>query len=178
MVAGKEPEFSMERLWSPWRSEYVSGDAPASDSCIFCAFPRQQDDAANLIAYRGERAYVVMNRFPYNSGHLMIVPYQHASAPQALPTEASAELMSLLNRCLTALAHSYSPDGYNVGMNLGSAAGAGIADHLHVHIVPRWNGDANFMATIGDTKVIPERLQQSYEKLAVALREETAGGSV
>ncbi len=118
-----------------------------------------------------------MNRFPYNPGHLMIVPYQHGSELQALPPETSTELMHLLNRCLTALAQGYSPNGYNVGMNLGSAAGAGIADHLHVHVVPRWNGDTNFMATVGDTKVIPERLQQSYEKLAAALRKDADGGN-
>ncbi len=170
--------MSIERLWSPWRSEYVSGDAHTGEGCIFCAFPQQHDDAANFVVYRGERAYVVMNRFPYNPGHLMIVPYQHGSEPQALPPETSAELMHLLNRCLTALAQSYSPDGYNVGMNLGTAAGAGIADHLHVHVVPRWNGDTNFMATVSDTKVIPERLQQSYATLAAALREETTGGIV
>jgi ATP adenylyltransferase len=160
----------MQRLWSPWRSQYVS-QAPASDGgCIFCRFAQEEDDAANLVAYRGQRAYVVLNRFPYNSGHLMIVPYQHTSEFGALPPETLTELMGLMGLCLEALQSAFAPDGYNAGMNLGSIAGAGIADHLHLHVVPRWGGDTNFMPVLADVKVMPELLQDSYDKLVEALR--------
>lgn len=156
-------------MWSPWRSEYVASGAPNQD-CIFCAFPNQAEDEQSMIAYRGERAYVIMNRFPYNSGHLLIVPFEHTADLRTLPGETVMEMMTLLTRCIGALEGAYGPDGYNAGMNLGSAAGAGIADHVHMHLVPRWTGDTNFMASLGDVKVMPERLQDSYRKLSEALR--------
>ncbi len=166
----------MERLWSPWRSQYVSQAPEADAGCIFCRFTRDQDDVSNLVAYRGEHAYVVLNRFPYNSGHLMIVPYQHTSEFASLPPETLSDLMSLMGLCLGALQDAFGPDGYNTGMNLGSVAGAGIADHLHLHVVPRWAGDTNFMPVLADIKVMPELLQESYDKLAAALKRRADGG--
>lgn len=159
----------MQRLWSPWRSEYVTEAEPASEGCIFCRFPEAQDDHDNLVAWRGGHTYVVLNRYPYNTGHLMVVPYHHTADIAELTPETLLEMMTTLRRCVAALGESYGPDGYNTGMNLGSAAGAGIADHLHLHIVPRWAGDTNFMPVLADVKVMPELLVQSYEKIATAL---------
>jgi ATP adenylyltransferase len=166
----------MRRLWSPWRSEYV-GAAEPPEGCIFCRFGEEPDDARNLVALRGERAFVVLNRFPYNSGHLMIAPYEHVADFTRLDAATLGELMSLLQRCLRALREEYGPDGYNAGMNLGEAAGAGVADHLHLHLVPRWVGDTNFMPALADVKVMPELLGQSHEKLAAALARRDAGGA-
>lgn len=157
----------MQRLWSAWRSEYVQAES-ASAGCIFCAFPSQADDARNLIAHRGEHAFVILNRFPYNPGHLMVVPYQHVAVLPDLAPKAAAEVMHLLQRSTAVLDAVYAPGGYNVGMNLGTAAGAGIADHLHLHVVPRWIGDTNFMPTIAETKVVPELLGKTYDKLRAA----------
>lgn len=167
----------MKRLWSPWRSQYVAGQETEDASCIFCRFPQEQDDSRNLVVYRGELAYVVMNRFPYNSGHLMIVPYEHTAEFQTLSASALAEVMSLLSTCLTALRTAFKPDGYNAGMNLGSAAGAGVADHIHMHVVPRWVGDTNFMPALADVKVMPEMLEDSYRKLAAAMSRARSSGT-
>ncbi|MEJ7652190.1 MAG: HIT domain-containing protein [Chloroflexia bacterium] len=159
----------MQRLWSPWRSEYVGADEPDERGCFFCNFAREQDDERNLVLLRGEFAFVVLNRYPYNSGHVMIAPYEHTSDFAGLSTDTTAETTSLLSRCLIALDRAYKPDGYNTGMNLGSAAGAGVADHLHQHVVPRWAGDVNFMPSLGDVKVMPELLRDTYQKLVEAL---------
>jgi ATP adenylyltransferase len=166
----------MERLWSPWRSQYVGGGAPEEARCLFCRVAQETDDATNLVALRGTHAFVMLNRFPYNSGHLMVVPYQHTAEFAALPVETHAELMRLMGRSLGALADAFRPDGYNAGMNLGAAAGAGIADHLHLHVVPRWAGDTNFMPVLADVKVMPELLRDSYEKLVRAFAENDAAG--
>jgi ATP adenylyltransferase len=166
----------MDRLWSPWRSQYVADAAPERGECLFCSVARETDDGANLVALRGERALVMLNRFPYNSGHLMVVPYEHTADFTALPAETHAELMRLMGLSLRALADAFGPEGYNAGMNLGAAAGAGIADHLHLHVVPRWVGDTNFMPVLADVKVMPELLRDSYEKLVRAFAGNDAAG--
>lgn len=153
----------MKALWSPWRMEYILSDKKGS--CIFCDKPAEDRDAANLILHRGEHCFVIMNRYPYNNGHLMVAPYAHVDSPTKLPLEVLTELMSLTNRCLEALKETMNPNGFNVGMNLGAPAGAGIKDHIHMHVVPRWTGDTNFMAVFCDTRVICEALEQTYAKL-------------
>jgi ATP adenylyltransferase len=152
-----------QRLWAPWRLEYIKSDK--TGECIFCTKPAAGDDEASLIPYRGERCFVILNAFPYNNGHLMVAPYEHTPGLEELDDETAHELMSLTQRSLRALASAYHPDGYNVGVNLGAVAGAGMADHVHVHVVPRWGGDTNFMPVVGDTRVIPEKLEESYRTL-------------
>lgn len=153
----------MERLWAPWRLEYIV--AEKVEGCIFCVFPSRDEDKKNHILYRGEHAYVIMNAFPYSNGHLLIPPYRHIADITELTDEENLEIMQLTQKCAVALKEVMRPDGFNVGMNLGTPAGAGIADHLHVHIVPRWNGDTNFMPVLADVKVIPEALEKTYDKL-------------
>ncbi|MGI8586770.1 MAG: HIT family protein [Chloroflexia bacterium] len=162
----------MDILWSPWRMAYIGGGG-GGDGCIFCTIPEQgsEHDRENLLLLRGEHAFVILNRYPYNSGHLMIVPYRHLRDVTLLTPAESAEIMALLQRMVSALTAVYRPEGFNTGMNLGSAAGAGIADHLHMHIVPRWAGDTNFMPVVGQTKVLPESLEQTWERITSALRE-------
>jgi len=151
---------------------YIGGGG-GGDGCIFCTIPEQgsEHDRENLLLLRGEHAFVILNRYPYNSGHLMIVPYRHLRDVTLLTPAESAEIMALLQRMVSALTAVYRPEGFNTGMNLGSAAGAGIADHLHMHIVPRWAGDTNFMPVVGQTKVLPESLEQTWERITSALRE-------
>jgi ATP adenylyltransferase len=143
--------------------EYILSEKP--DGCIFCDKPQQDGDPDNLILYRGQHCYVMMNRYPYNNGHLMVIPYQHVDTPLGLSPEALAEMMALVNTSLQVLEEAMHPDGYNIGMNLGASAGAGIKDHVHMHVVPRWTGDTSFMAVIGDTRVIVEGLRECYDKL-------------
>jgi ATP adenylyltransferase len=137
--------------------------------CIFCDKPREEKDDENLILRRGKTAFVIMNAFPYTNGHLMVAPYRHTAELESLSPEERDELMALAQESLVLLRAAFGPDGYNLGMNLGRVAGAGIADHLHLHLVPRWNGDTNFMPVLADTKVLPEGLQSSYRKLREAL---------
>ncbi len=171
----------MDRLWTPWRMAFIeqaSGAAPAArPACFLCAKPAEgpEHDRANLLLCRGERAYVLMNLYPYNSGHLMIAPYAHGGDLAALPDGTADELFALTRRAVAALGAEYHPDGFNVGMNLGQAAGAGVPDHLHVHVVPRWNGDTNFMPVVGETKVLPESLAQSYDRLLPRFHAQAAG---
>ncbi len=153
----------MERLWAPWRLAYIAGEK--TEGCIFCTFPKENDDENRLILYRGKTCFVIMNAFPYSNGHLMVVPYRHLNDITALTDEENLEMMQLAVRCCDALKKMCRPDGFNVGMNLGRSAGAGIDDHIHMHIVPRWNGDTNFMPVLADTKVIPEALETTYAKL-------------
>ena len=157
----------MERpLWAPWRMEFI--DAPKPDGCIFCDFPAQTGedaDRGNLIAHRSARSFTILNRFPYNSGHVMVVPRAHVSALEDLSGEDLADLQAELLRAVQVIRAVYRPEGMNVGMNLGRVAGAGIADHLHWHIVPRWGGDTNFMPVLADTKVMVEHLDGAWEKL-------------
>ena len=153
----------MKRIWSPWRMEYIAGEKV--DGCIFCGKPLEDHDSDNLILLRGAHCFVMMNRYPYTNGHLMVVPYAHVASPTGLAPEVLAEMMNLVNVGLEVLSESMHPDGFNVGMNLGASAGAGIADHAHMHIVPRWTGDTNFMPVLGETRVIVESLNARYEKL-------------
>jgi ATP adenylyltransferase len=154
------------RIWAPWRLAYVKdASKDIEEECIFCAKPAADDDAANLIVHRGERCFVILNLFPYTNGHLMVAPYEHAGRLQDLPAETVAELMALAQRAMDRLEEVYDPHGYNVGLNQGRVAGAGIEHHIHLHVVPRWGGDTNFMPVIADTKVMPQTLEQSYEAL-------------
>ena len=158
----------METLWSPWRYEYLTSGAgeKQSNNCVFCDIQKTPErDATNFVLHRAGRNFVVLNIYPYISGHLLIVPYEHAADLDGIPKETSDELMDLTKLCQTALREVYQPGGFNIGMNLGRPAGAGIAGHLHVHIMPRWAGDTNFMSTIGNTRVIPEDLTTTYNKL-------------
>ena len=157
----------MQRLWSPWRSKYIaSGVDSQREGCVFCSIAADPDgDATHFVAHRGKHAFVLLNLYPYITGHLMIVPYLHTSEFDSVPKEITDEMMDLAKRSQTALRVVYSPSGFNMGMNLGSAAGAGIADHIHIHVLPRWSGDTNFMTTVGESRVIPEALEVTYQKL-------------
>lgn len=155
----------MERLWTPWRRAYIEGDNSQSTGCFLCAKSDQRDDRANLILFRAKDVFVLLNMYPYNSGHLMVAPYAHTGDLAGLDKEIAAELMHLTQRCVDVLQREYSPDAFNTGMNLGRVAGAGVPDHLHVHVVPRWNGDTSFMPVTADTKVLPESLDQTYDRL-------------
>jgi len=154
----------VQQLWAPWRLEYIVG-SEKPEECIFCHFPKQDQDRENRILLRGEHSFVIMNAFPYSNGHLLVPPYRHVADMSELTDAESLEIMQLTRRSLSALKATCRPDGFNVGVNLGTAAGAGIADHLHLHIVPRWNGDTNFMPVFADVKVIPEALEVTYDKL-------------
>ncbi len=154
------------RIWAPWRIDYVM-DAVKDDKeeCIFCAMPAQDADEENLIVHRGESCFVMLNKFPYTNGHLMVTPYEHAGALQEIDAETLTEMMTLAQRAMAAIEGTYAPHGFNVGFNQGKVAGAGIEHHIHMHVVPRWGGDTNFMPVIGDSLVMPQSLEQSYEML-------------
>ena len=164
-------ENGPERLHAPWRMEYVEKIGQASGGCIFCEKPCQTNDKENLILYRGERNFIILNAFPYNNGHLMVIPYCHTADLTELPAETRNELLRLCTVAVTALKRAMSPDGFNMGMNLGRVAGAGIAEHLHMHIVPRWQGDSNFMPVIGNTRILPESLERSWTKIHTAIHD-------
>ena len=160
----------MKSLWAPWRAEYIycaSGSKPSKDKrhCLFCRLQRETDDRANLILHQGTLAFVVMNRFPYNNGHLMVAPYRHVDTLEKLRADEMAEAMALAQRSLAALRGAFKPHGFNVGANLGQVAGAGVAGHVHIHIVPRWNGDTNFMPVLAETKVISQHLEDTFDRL-------------
>lgn len=157
----------MRHLWSPWRLEYLT--APKDEECIFCTAAEAEDDRDKLVLLRGERAFLVLNRYPYNNGHMLVVPYAHVSSLEDLDAPTLAEVMVLLNRGLGALRTAMSPDGFNIGANLGKIAGAGVEDHVHLHVVPRWTGDTNFMPIIGDMRVVPQTWLQTYDDLKAAL---------
>jgi len=155
-------------MWAPWRMAYVSaenGDEHEGPGCIFCDLPAQDDDVRTHILARGEHCFVILNAYPYASGHLMVVPYAHLDRLTDLPTHALIEMMEFARTAQTALDGAMHPHGFNIGMNQGAAAGAGIADHLHLHVVPRWSGDTNFMTTIGDLRVMPQHLDETYAAL-------------
>lgn len=158
----------MDYLWTPWRYRYIA-DASKDDRCIFCDAVAANDDPKTLIVLRAQKNFVILNRFPYTSGHVMIVPYQHVAELPAAEPAALSEMMALAQRVQVALENTYHPQGYNLGMNLGRAAGAGVTGHLHLHLLPRWAGDANFMTVVGETRVEPEDLSTTYEKLRKAL---------
>ncbi len=153
----------MEHLWAPWRIEYIK--KAKEEGCILCHKPSEKNDAANHILYRGEKNFIIMNSYPYNAGHLMIAPYRHVANLEELTDEERDEHYKLVSRSLKILKQAFSPDGFNIGMNLGRIAGAGIDKHIHSHIVPRWAGDTSFMPVIADTGVINEALAETYRKL-------------
>jgi ATP adenylyltransferase len=163
----------VDRLWTPWRMEYIRSTGDAAE-CIFCDLPARGDDEKNLILTRSERGFVILNAFPYNAGHLMVAPFRHVGELEEATGDELADLDALLQRSIGALKEEYQPQGFNIGMNLGRVAGAGIPDHLHWHVVPRWNGDTNFMPVVGQTKVLPELLVESYERLHARLSGLTA----
>jgi ATP adenylyltransferase len=156
----------MERLWAPWRMEYIGSAREGKDEgCLFCEKPKEGDDEKALIVARSGKSFAILNRYPYNSGHLMIAPLRHVGELEKLENDQSLDMQQLLQRCIKALKEAMQPEGFNIGMNLGTVAGAGIPDHLHWHVVPRWTGDTNFMPVIGGTKVLPELLGETYSKL-------------
>lgn len=159
----------MDRLWSPWRSEYIASSGAAeseSRSCVFCKLHADvNNDEANLVVYRASRSFIVLNRYPYISGHLLVVPNEHIGDLDAAAKETTDELMDMAKRSQTAIREAYQPEGFNIGMNLGHSAGAGIVDHIHMHILPRWTGDTNFMTTVNETRVLSEDLATTYQKL-------------
>lgn len=159
----------MDRLWSPWRFRYISKAEP-TDACIFCAKPARNEDREDLILFRGVRNFVLLNLYPYTNGHLMVAPYEHVATLEEAPEETAAELMSLTRRAQGHLREVYRAPGYNVGMNIGASAGAGVAGHIHMHVLPRWPGDANFMTTVAETRVMPEDLDTTWAKLSEAFR--------
>jgi ATP adenylyltransferase len=147
--------------------KYLVGDKP--DKCVFCDAISSKDDKENLVVYRGEHAVIMLNLYPYNSGHLMVIPLAHVESLEGLDAATQLEVMELVSRSLTALRKLYSPDGFNIGVNIGSAAGAGICEHVHIHVVPRWDGDTNFMPVFASTRVVPEMLNVTYDKLKAEL---------
>jgi ATP adenylyltransferase len=160
----KHGEKCLKYLWSPWRMEYIL-DNQHSDECVFCAALDQPDGPDNLIVARGQRAFVILNRYPYTSGHLMVVPNEHRASLDGLSPQTRAEIMELSNQAALILEAVYHPQGFNLGMNIGEVAGAGITDHVHMHIVPRWGGDTNFMSSLADTRVLPESLADTYQRV-------------
>jgi ATP adenylyltransferase len=154
----------MDFLWSPWRYEYVS-KADARGACVFC-IGDASDDRRRLVLHRGEHCFVILNLYPYTSGHLMVAPYAHIDTLSAAVTGQTTELFGLARRSVEILGRVYAPGGFNIGMNLGAAAGAGVKDHIHMHVVPRWSGDVNFMTTTSETRVLPEALETTWEKLS------------
>lgn len=158
----------MDYIWSPWRYRYVA-NASKDDQCVFCRALELNDDAKTLIVLRAEKNFVILNRYPYTSGHVMVVPYAHTADLGAAPPEGLSEMMTLAQRIQKALHDLYHPEGYNLGMNLGRAAGAGITGHLHLHVLPRWSGDSSFMTVIGETRTEPEELSTTYSRLRQAL---------
>jgi ATP adenylyltransferase len=153
----------VDRLWSPWRLEYVTSNKP-DKGCVFCDVPRPPNPDS-LIVYERKTCYVILNLYPYNNGHLLIVPYRHTPSLASLTTEEAHETADLMQLCERALLEAYQPHGINVGVNLGKPAGAGVLEHVHVHVVPRWNGDTNFMTVVGEARVLPEDLPQSAARL-------------
>jgi ATP adenylyltransferase len=154
----------MNHIWSPWRMDYI--EKPKQEgNCVFCAALAEEDGPANLIVFRGRAAFVILNRYPYTSGHLMVVPYTHRAGLEELDAEIRAELMDLAASATRALTLAYKPEGFNLGVNIGEAAGAGILDHIHIHVVPRWVGDTSFMSALGGARVLPESLENSYRRI-------------
>jgi ATP adenylyltransferase len=162
---------AVERLWTPWRRAFVESAGAVGDAapaCFLCTLPAADParDREHLLVHRGQRAYVLLNRYPYNSGHVMVAPYRHTGDFAGLDPDTANALTALAQQAVSALERAYRPEAFNVGLNLGRAAGAGLPDHLHVHVVPRWTGDTNFMPVVGNTKVLPETLEQTYDRLA------------
>jgi ATP adenylyltransferase len=159
---------AMDYLWTPWRYAYVSA-SEKSAGCVFCEAAKEKDDAKALIVYRGKHCFVILNAYPYTPGHVMVVPYTHVDELRKLSREAATEMIGLSQRMETVLRDLYHPDGINLGMNIGKAAGAGIAGHIHMHVLPRWVADANFMSVVGETRVLPETLDVTWGRMRKAL---------
>ncbi|MCB9135661.1 MAG: HIT domain-containing protein [Anaerolineales bacterium] len=157
----------MNHLFTPWRMSYITNNSP-KNGCVFCLALAEEDSDQNLIVFRGAQAFVILNRFPYTNGHVMVLPYEHCPTLEALDPITRAEMMELTTRATQVLTGIYYPQGFNVGINLGEAAGAGVAAHLHIHIVPRWVGDVNFMTAVGETRVLPEALEVTWKKVREA----------
>ena len=159
----------MQRLWATWRMEYITGTVENKntdkDHCIFCSAPKIADDEETLICHRGKHSFIIMNLYPYNNGHLMIIPYRHTSDITSLTDEESLEIMKFVKITTKVIKNLMNPEGFNIGMNVGRPGGAGIAEHLHMHVVPRWTGDNNFMPVLGDTRVISEHIEVTYKKI-------------
>lgn len=154
----------MNHIWSPWRMKYIE-NTEKEEGCVFCNAHAKEDSAANLIAFRDERTFVILNLYPYTSGHLMVVPFGHVATLEELDPATRAEMMELTSRCTTVLRTIYRPQAFNVGANIGEAAGAGVPGHVHIHIVPRWGADTNFMSVLGETRVLPESLEDTYKRV-------------
>lgn len=165
----------MRILWTPWRLKFILGEKP--EECVLCRLPREsaENDRKNYILYRGEACYIMLNLYPYTNGHLMIAPYRHEAELPKLDDGSLREMMTLVRASVAVLNRAYNPNGMNIGMNLGRVAGAGIADHLHMHVVPRWSGDANFMSVLAETRMIPEPLDDTYDKLLPLIADELSG---
>lgn len=159
----------MRTLWAPWRIEYILGPKP--DECIFCIPEHTEEDEERLILYRGRHSFVIMNKFPYNNGHLMVTPYRHVNTLSELTASQAHEVMDLVQECTRILQDLFKPDGLNIGLNIGDAAGAGIEEHLHFHLVPRWSGDHSFMAVFSESMVIPEHIRSAYNRLKPYFKE-------
>lgn len=155
-------------LWAPWRIDYIKSEKPRT--CIFCDMPAEDDDRGNYILHRGKLCYVILNLYPYNNAHIMIVPFRHTSDYSELDSEELLESGELMKKSIKAINEAFQPHGFNIGVNQGTAAGAGIEEHLHMHIVPRWNGDFNYMPVTGQTKVIPQHLSETYDILKPLFR--------
>ena len=153
----------MKLLWTPWRMAFIQGEKRRE--CIFCTMPLEKNDRANYILHRARHNFVILNAYPYTTGHLMVVPYAHVATIEDLSPDVSAEMMGLAKRAIGVLRRAEKAQSFNVGINIGRPAGAGIADHVHLHVVPRWEGDSNFMPVVGDTRLIPETLDVTYQKL-------------
>ncbi len=163
---GERSNFILNYLWSPWRMEYISSEK--SDACVFCVELSRPDGTENLIVYRGQQAFVILNRYPYTTGHLMVVPYRHLASLEDLDLGTRSEMMELTAKSLVVLRSEYHPQGFNVGINIGEVAGAGVLDHVHLHVVPRWGGDTNFMSALAGTRVLPEKLEETYSRIKMA----------
>jgi ATP adenylyltransferase len=159
----------MENLWRPWRIKYILSDK--EKGCIFCDKLKERKDRENYILYRSEHSFIILNIYPYNSGHLMVAPYKHVASFEGMEKDELAELFQMVNKCTKLLSATMQPDGFNIGVNLGRVAGAGVKDHVHIHIVPRWAGDANFMPVLADVNVIPEALDSVFDRLSQALQD-------
>lgn len=165
----------MNHLWSPWRMEYIENNNK-DEGCIFCIAQVYEDSAENLIVHRGEQTYVILNRYPYTSGHLMVVPLAHKASLEGLDPQARAEIMELTTLCMTVLRNVYNPQAFNIGINIGEAAGAGVKEHVHLHIVPRWSGDTNFISVLGESRVLPELLADTYQRIKRGFQELVSKG--
>jgi ATP adenylyltransferase len=157
----------MDYLWTPWRYAYVA-TAERSSACVFCEAAKGSDDSKTLVVHRGESCFVILNAYPYTPGHVMVVPYAHLDELRKLPAEAANEMMALSQRMESLLRQLYAPDGINLGMNIGKAAGAGIAGHIHMHVLPRWVADANFVSVVCETRILPETLEETWKRMKAA----------